>query len=165
MIENNKKPKSIFEAASKLEKARLQKKTGPSRPTDTEQVTIISDIFLRVQKIHEELANQVDALFSRSKIAPSAYRSYLSRPQNFSDRDWKLLLEQKKKNEELLKELARKVGAKEPPSPKAIEPTQEKKEEPTEKELTEEPPSEEEIPKKPTTKKPKIVTRRHWIGM
>ena len=167
MSENSQKPKNIFEAASHIEKARAKKKSTP-RVEETEQMTIITDIVHRGRKLHEELASQVDTLFARSKIAPSDYRRYLSKPQNFSAKEWQQLDEQKKKNADLLRELAQKVGAKttKPPEPEEeIAPKLvEKRIPPLKEEVS---PHKEDAPpeKKPPQKKPKIITRRHWIGM
>lgn len=193
MFENSKKPKNIFEAASHIEKARTQKK-GPLHPPESEQITIVTDIVHKGRKLHEEIAAQVDSLFSRGKISPSDYRQYLSKEQNFSVQDWQKLDEQKKKNEELLRELAKQIGAKAPPSSlleekapssvpkvkappppkeaaplkqKAVPPQQPEEGAPAKpEELAPPPPTAGGPPeKKPPQKKPKIVTKRHWIGM
>ena len=175
MPEDVSQPKNIFEAASKIEKVRARKEFAPKKETPQKEGpkeelvgeergkerVIVSEIFLKGKKLHEEISSKVDFLFSKSKIAPSDYRQYVSRPQNFSQKQWQLLEEQRKKNENLLGELAEKIGAKVPtirePKKEAEKPLPTKEKEPEKK-----PPEKEE---KPKPKKPKIITKRQWIGM
>ena len=166
MQENTPKPKNIFEAASSIAKARTQKKAVEKEEItpelirareEGEQITVVSEIFHKGKKLHEEIASQIDSVFTKNKIAPSTYRNYLSRPQNFSAREWEQLDEQKKKNEVLLRDLSKKVKVKvTSPQSSAVAP---------EPSPTPEPKKEEAPEKKPPPKKAKIITRRQWIGM
>jgi predicted transcriptional regulator len=127
-----KDPKNIFEAAGSGKKESEEKGT----------FTTFEEIFSRCQKMHEEIANTLDENLERSKITPSAIRSYISRPQNFSQKDWKRVEEQKKKNEEMLKELTQKISHRE----------------------ISEIPEEKGKPKK-GKKKRKPMTKRRWLKM
>ena len=97
MPEDLSKPKNIFEAAASAQKAHARKappvkKEVPQKaavPEERgEERAIVSDIFIKGKKMNEELASQVDSLFTKNKIAPSDYRRYVSRPQNFSQKQW-----------------------------------------------------------------------------
>ena len=93
MPEESSRPRNIFDAASNIERARIQKKTLPKKESIEpehqemapskergEEKSIMADIFLKGKKLHEELASQVDVLFSKNKITPSDYRKYLVKP-------------------------------------------------------------------------------------
>lgn len=165
MPEESSRPKNIFDAASNIEKARIQKKTFSKKEDieseyqeiaplkeGREEKSTMADIFLKSKKLHEELSSQVDTLFSKNKVTPSEYRKYLIKPQNFSQKDWQQIEEQRKKNESLLGMLAKRIGTK---VPFTVEPKKESEPQ------SEKPTSDT----KPPAKKPKIITRRQWIGM
>jgi len=127
-----KDPKNIFEAAGSDKK----------KPEEKSTPTSFEEIFSRCQKMHEEIADTLDKNLESAKISPSAIRSYVSRPQNFSQKNWKIVEEQKKKNEKMLNELVQKVSRK-----KAVEAPEEKGK-----------------PKK-GKKKRKVMTKRRWLKM
>jgi len=129
---HDKNPKSIFEAAGSKNKKSDQKSEEKSTLTSFEE------IFSRCQKMHEEIVDTLEKNLQRSKVTPSALRSYISHPQNFSQQEWQSVEEQKKKNEKMLEDLTQKVSRLQP----------------------------SEKPKKRTKKgKKKVVTKRRWLKM
>jgi small-conductance mechanosensitive channel len=156
MTQNAPKPKNIFDAASNLEKERREKELK-SRQVQREaqkptQDDSLNEMFRQCQQIHKEISDSLDQAFKGSNVTSTQLRTFVSNPRNFSDQDWKNIEAQKKKNSQLLNDLERQMGARKPPS---LPPKKE------------EPPPSPEAPPPPTTppKKPKIITRRHWIGM
>ena len=157
MTQNPPEPKNIFEAATRIEKERLEKeKVLPKAPAGSQQEAM-DEIFNRCRQIHQELSDSLDQALRRSNLTPSQVRGYVADPHHFSDRQWRALEEQKKKNAELLQDLQKKIGA---PAPQK-EGELPAKEPPKQDGGAATPPP---PPPKPP-KKPRVVTRRQWIGM
>lgn len=171
MSENLPQPKNIFETASHIEKARSRKENSKKEAAKEigqvekkrEEKGDVAEFLTKGKKLHEEISSKIDVVFTKNKVSPSDYRKYLSRPQNFSAKQWEQLEEQRKKNESLLQNLMQKMGGKAEAGP-ALKKAQEKPA-PKLEEKKPEPPKEEPSEKKPPIKKPKIITRRQWIGM
>jgi hypothetical protein len=170
MAQDGKKPQNIFEAASQLEKKRHEKeakKEAPPAPAAAPQPVQnpqLAEIFQRCKQLHNEITKSLDQAFKQGGITPTQLRTYVSRPQNFSQADWQSLEQQKKKTESMIQELKDKVekGATgELPKPEQIRPETKEELPPS----TRSPPPPETPPAKPPAKKPKIITKRQWIGM
>ena len=132
-----KKPENIFEAVSQFEK-----KLHEHEQTEPAQEPLQA-LFQQCQKLHEELSTRIDREFERSGISERQYRAYINRPQNFSEKDWQRLQEQKAFNVAKLQRLIPHptVAPPKPPEP-------------------EKPP----IPQKPAPKH-RPVTKRGWLEM
>jgi hypothetical protein len=145
--------KSIFDTASELSKAHKQKKQDITiqKIDGGDQTMAIKEMVRKGEAFHADLSTKIDTVFTVHQILPSKYRHYLSQQQNFSEKDWRALEEQRKKNEELLKALGKRIGR--------TVPSQQAKQE---KEVA---PHSTEAEKKAPPKKGKIITKRHWIGM
>lgn len=179
MSQNASKPHDIFEAASRIEKERRGKKPREQAPQPTVEPAeggSLSAIFQRCKQLHQEIAESLDQAFKKSGLTPTQVRTYVSHPQNFSSNDWKQLESQKKKNEEMLLALKKRIGAEPgqepqpPPTPSETPPEPPLPPPSKEPPLEEPPPAPQKPPPEPpppppSHKKPKIVTRRHWIGM
>lgn len=159
MSQDAPKPQNIFEAASRIERERKEKERPKPVPTPAAQAqptgTSLDEIFTRCHQMHKEIAESLDRAFKQAGVTPSQLRTYVSKPKNFSSGDWNKVEEGKKQSEKLLTELKGKIG--EPPEPPAVPPTP--------------PPAPQKepstpAPQEPTPKKrPKIITKRQWIGM
>ena len=123
-------------------------------PAKSPQNVALDEIFKRCQQIHEEIAESLDQAFKKSGISSTQLRAFASNPRNFSERDWRGIEEQKKTNSKLLQELQKKIEKEEALPPQ-------KKEQKNE----EQGPIAPAPPQKSPTKKPKIMTKRQWIGM
>ncbi len=174
MNDDASKPHNIFEAASRLEKERRAKKEEVQAPqpfAGPGEDSSLSAIFQRCRQLHKEIAESLEQAFKRGGITSSQVQQYVSRPQNFSERDWQQIEAQKKKNEEMLLALKEKIGGQlegeqaPPPEAKKEEPPPPSPPQPPEEQKPSSPQEEEKPPPTPPRKKPKIVTRRHWIGM
>jgi len=121
---SDEKPKNIFEPASQ-----------PDKTSEEAKDLSFEEMFDKCSQFHEKIANEVDSQLQRVKLTPSKIRSYLSHPQNFSQKDWRIVSAQQEKNQAMLDSLIHKIGH------------AEKKE------------------RKKKIKKKKIVTRRKWIKM
>jgi hypothetical protein len=163
------KSHNIFETASRLEKERREKqikKQAPPPTAEPAQNTVLSTIFQRCKQLHNEIAESLNQAFKNGGITSIQLRTYVSRPQNFSEKDWQQIEEQKRENEAMLLNLKKNFEAK-----KAEEETLRPQSKP--ENTDEEPPShplpsgEQPLTKPPTPhpKKPRIMTRRQWIGM
>jgi hypothetical protein len=171
MTQDATKPHNIFEAASRIEKERREKeiqKQVPPPAAEPAQGTPLAAIFQRCQQLHNEIAASLDQAFKKGGITSTQLRTYVSRPQNFSQRDWQRIEEQKKKTDGMLQNLKRKIEIQQVEKmPRRIEealetpPPQPKQEE----ELPPQPSLPEKSLPKPQMKKPRIMTRRQWIGM
>jgi hypothetical protein len=102
--------------------------------------------------MHKEIEESLDRAFKDAGVTPSQLRTYVSKPKNFSSGDWGKVEEGKKQSNKLLTELEGKIGKppEQPPTP-----TPEPQKGPSA------PTSQEPPPKK----RPKIITKRQWIGM
>lgn len=158
MSQDASKPQNIFEAASRIERERKEKGRPKSTPTPAAQAppggTSLDEIFARCHQMHREISESLDRAFKQAGVTPSQLRTYVSKPKNFSSGDWNKVEEGKKQSEKLLTDLKGKIGRlPEPPSETPTPPAPQKG--------PSTPP-----PQEPTLKKrPKIVTRRQWIGM
>lgn len=185
MTQDASKPHDIFEAASRLEKERREKekrKQAPPKQAEPVQDASLAAIFQRCRQMHEEIADSIDQAFKKGGVSPSQLRSYFSRPQNFSAKEWQRIEAERGKNERLLQDLKKRFRAREeesaplptvpekegapekrPPPPSEEKPAEKPPKAPPKEEGGPEAPP--PPPEKPPPKKPKIVTRRHWIGM
>ena len=148
------KPQNIFEAASKIERERIEKEKPKQAPKalPTQGNASLDEIFRRCHQMHKEITESLDRAFQQAGVTPSQLRKYVSKPKNFSSGDWNKVEEGKKQSENLLTELRGKIGEPLPQaSPNPQEPPKEAPEAPTLK----------SVPKKKT----KVITRRQWIGM
>lgn len=163
MTQDASKPHNIFEAVSRLEKERREKqgkKEAQGKASEPPEGGSLQAIFQRCQQLHKEIADSLDQAFKSVGITQTQVRSYVGRPQNFSDRDWRQIEAQKKKNEEMIQNLKKRLGKSEVEKPEGPPPIPPKEEEP--------PPSATSTispPQPKPPKKPKVVTRRQWIGM
>jgi hypothetical protein len=103
--QQKKKPENIFEAASELEKARHENEKEAISDFEKQNEEIRA-LFKRCQDMHEELSSRLDRAFEQSGITERQYREYFNRPQNFSEKEWARVVEQRKINEEKLKKLS-----------------------------------------------------------
>ena len=156
MAQDASKPHNIFEAASRIERQRREKERPPAAPTPAAQAppgkTPLDEIFKRCHQMHKEIEESLDRAFKDAGVTPSQLRTYVSKPKNFSSGDWGKVEEGKKQSNKLLTELEGKIGKppEQPPTP-----TPEPQKGPSA------PTSQEPPPKK----RPKIITKRQWIGM
>lgn len=158
MTQDASKPHNIFEAVSRLEKERRDKqakKETQEKAAEPPADSALQSIFQRCQQLHKEIADSLDQAFKSAGITPTQVRTYVARPQNFSDRDWRRIEDQKKKNEEMIQNLRKRLERGETENPR--EPPKEKGPPPSAPSKI--------SPSKPPPKKPKVVTRRQWIGM
>ncbi len=164
MTQEKKSFKNVFEAASHLESHRQEeeKKEKISESIDEE-------VIARGKRMYDEILTGLDHAFRFNQITPSQLRAYVSRPQNFSQQEWKEIQEQKKKNEEMVKNLqsqiqsTREISLLVTQDPKLIEETS--RFEKAEKEQQEAFPK--TTPQTPPQKKSRSsrMTRRDWLNM
>ena len=156
MIPDGSKPKNIFEAASRIEQERKEKKRpagpSPSATLPSQKNASLDEIFRRCHQMHKEIVESLDHAFKQAGVTHSQLQSFVSKPRNFSSGDWSKVEEGKKQSEEMLTELKSKIGS--APELKRSEPPKKPPEPPQKK-----------PPEPPPKKKAKIVTRRQWIGM
>jgi hypothetical protein len=124
-------PANIFEAVGRM--AQKDQEGKEKKPL------VFEEMLRRCISIHEKLQTSVDTLLSQHHVLPSQYQEYIARPQNFSEEEWTRLEEQRRRNEQMLKDLRQQIGKK---------PQVEEKKEPIK-----------------SGTKPKIVRRRHWLDM
>ena len=172
MTQDASMPHNIFEAASRAEKERREKQVkmqAPPPAAKPAEDTPLTTIFHRCQQLHKEIAESLDQAFKQGGITSTQVRTFVSRPQNFSGKDWQRIETQKKKNEEMLLSLKKRIDAARPaeePRP----PTKSPEEPPRNDEVgpsTPAQPSPGQPPPQPppAPKKARIMTRRQWIGM
>jgi hypothetical protein len=149
------KPKNIFETASRIEQERNQeKKTSSSKTQAPKEDVALAEIFRRCHQMHKEITESLDRAFKQAGVTSGQLQKFVSKPRNFSSDDWNKVEEGKKQSEKMLTDLKSKIGA-----PQA--PVEQKKPSEPPKSTPEEPPQQPQ----PAKKKPKIITRRQWIGM
>jgi hypothetical protein len=134
MAEGASSPKSIFETASQMERERRRKEAPASTLS-------LDEMFQRCMKFHQNIQSSLDKVFSANRLTPNQFQKYMATPENFSEKDWDAIKEQKLKNDILIKELANKLL-----SEAAIK-------EKEKKELLKE------------GKKPRVLRRSQWLGM
>lgn len=145
MAQEKKEFKSLFDAVTDLEVRRQTKeKKDTKRDAQSEEMK-------QGEKMHDEISLGLEHAFRFNDVTPSQFRAYISRPQNFSDEEWKALQKQKKQNDEMIKTLQERIN-----SP-AFHPPQETQE------TSEIVP--EEIPQKKKIKKSSTLSRRDWLNM
>jgi len=110
-MEDKKETKDIFEAVSQFEKAQYHPQKEEQAQDDKE----LQKLFQKCMQFHKELDQSLEKLFVKHRIRPSKYQAYITRPQNFSQKQWELLETQKKENETLLKKLSKKIAEQKPP--------------------------------------------------
>jgi hypothetical protein len=154
MAQDAPKPHNIFEAASRMEHERHEKERPTPTAAPPSKKTSLDEIFRQCHQMHQEIAESLDRAFKQAGVTPSQLRTFVSKPKNFSSRDWDKVEAGRKQSDQLLTVLKSQIGT---PTPSQQPPTTppEAKKPPTE------PPPQPPQPKK----KPKIMTKRQWIGM
>ena len=102
--------KNLFEAVTDTEKKKtlhthLAAKENESSDTQTEV------LFKAARTMYEEISLGLEHAFRFNDLTPSQFRAYLSRPQNFSQKEWADIQTEKKLNEEKLKNLLHRIQA------------------------------------------------------
>lgn len=99
---------NIFEAAGKIEKSKVEKKQegAPEQPLSDEE---ISARFERCKELHNLIQDKLEKAFVDHNMTQKQVREYFDSPQHFSEKQWRLIQEQKEEIALKLKELVPKV--------------------------------------------------------
>lgn len=114
MGEEKEKYSSIFDAASKMQAKKTQKKAIPKKEEEVEPPPAIKALtdeelgqaFDRCKKLHELIADTIQSAFAKKNITLHTLHNYFSLPRNFTSEQWRMIQEQKEEVEKQLQSLA-----------------------------------------------------------
>lgn len=114
MAEEKEVYKSIFDAASKLERKKaLDKALTESRDDLSaveEKAIVMTDEemnqrFEQCKQLHNLIADRLEEVFVKNNLTPTRLRDYFETPQNFTERQWRLIEQQKSTVKQMLSRL------------------------------------------------------------
>jgi len=114
MTEEKEVYKSIFDAASKMERKKALSKALTEAKEDIsvakEKVPVMTDEeigkrFEQCKQLHNLIADRLEEVFVKNNLTPGKLHDYFETPQNFTERQWRLIEQQKSQVHQLLSRL------------------------------------------------------------
>ncbi|MGR3952154.1 MAG: hypothetical protein QRY74_04585 [Chlamydia sp.] len=111
MPKGNSQRKSLFDTVSDIETDRGGRDNESLKEDKKRGIVpqIEGELALQGKKMYEDLTLRIEHAFRYNDIAPSAFRTYFSRPQNFSSEEWEALQQQKRENDQLILQLEKSL--------------------------------------------------------
>jgi hypothetical protein len=132
MTEEKEQFRSIFDAASKLERkkavhkalAEAEEKREAERKAPMTDEELL-ERFERCKQLHNVLADRMEKAFEESKLTPRMLKDYFDKPQNFTSEQWQIIQKQR----EVVDQMLAKLVKREEESEKAAAPAEAKSKE------------------------------------
>ena len=129
MTEEKEQFRSIFDAASKLERKKAVQKAlaEAEEKREAERSAPMTDEELleryeRCKQLHNVLADRMEKAFEQSKLTPRMLKDYFDKPQNFTAEQWQIIQKQRELVDQMLAKLVkREEESKAPVSEKSKE--------------------------------------------
>ncbi len=111
MPKGNSQCKSLFDTVSDIETDRDSHDNDSLKEDKNRSAVpeVDAELALQGQKMYEDLSLRIEHAFRSNDVTPSAFRAYISRPQNFSSEEWEALQQQKKENDQLILQLEKSL--------------------------------------------------------
>ena len=102
---------NIFDTASKMYSKKKKKKSASSRAVSKKKKDLgfeqrrsdyedIDAAYRRMETLHADLNKKIEGVYREHNLNADSFQSYLNNPQNFSEKQWAVMEEQRLEEEE-----------------------------------------------------------------